>query len=244
MAEEENYFNELMNEFGFESITHDFVRFLNRHIKRGNLELYYHVGHPWEEEFLKEQNYSSVAYRVYGRAVLKELDFEAIDESILYDELAAVGPMHYKAIFIDGENYYPAHLEGVSEFPSQVSDHVYVVGAHNASSVYVKSSSAPMNTGRVKLTKENYDQFKLKYELELSQKTPEKRRIMLKAFLEKEDYDTTEEILFENHHYSSRLELWEKLSEFDPKLFPRYQESSMQKLFNGNPYISFDKSKK
>lgn len=93
------------------------------------------------------------------------------------------------------------------------------------------------------IEKEDFTRFQLKHEIDLANKLPEKRRIMLKAFLEQEGYDTSEEILFSNHNYASRNELWEKLSKFDSKLFPRYQESSMQKLFNGNPYISFDKNK-
>lgn len=252
MAVEENHFNELMEEFGFKTVTHDFVRFLNRHIKLGNLELHYQVNTPLVDEvFLKNENPSNFAFKIYGKAILKSLDFEAVDESRFYgdmrDELS-IGPIYYKSIFSDGEYYYPAHLQGISEFPTQLSEHVHIIGAPNTPYVYVKTLRAPMRTKGISLTKENYEKFKLNYELANTKKTLPRRRAVLKAVLEHDGYDTSRKLVFSEHDYISRKQLWQRLYEFESEsgLFSHVDHTTpdkINKLFDGNPYISFDKSK-
>ena len=248
MAEEENYFELLMKDNGFDSVDESFVRFLNKCIKKNELILHCKFDSIWPDYFLQDQNYSPVAFQIHGLVEIHGLSYEEVNRSILYDEMVAVGPIYYSSIYKSGSFYYPAIKEDPPFLPTEISDGVFAVSTENAPQIFVKTNRSPLKTENIILTKESYEKFKLSYELSLTKKTLPRRRVVLKEFLRQEGYDIGRKLLFSEHRYASRKQLWQRLYEFDPesRLFSHADHTTkdkIDKLFDGNPYISFDKNK-
>lgn len=241
---EENYFKVLMEDFEFESVNEEFVKFLNKYLKKDKIILSYHFHSFFPEYFLKDANPTPVAFQVYGKVNLKGLVYKALNPNILYDASVAVGPIFYTSISKNEAMYYPAIQEDPPLVPIEIEEGVLKVGAKNSSPVFVKLAKAPLQTEKIILTKDNYEKFKFNYELEKANKTPAKRLFILKSFLESEGYDTSKKLLPSEHDYGSRKELWQQLYHFAPEsgMFSHADHTTkdkIDKLFNGNKYISF-----
>jgi len=255
MSKEENYFVTLMKDHGFKVVNEEFVKFLNRSIKREELELFYVFDSVFPERLLKDQDLVHTVFELHGRVrvVLKGLDYEALDSSILYDEEVAVGPVFYTSIVVDCETYYPAMKRSPSLTPEKISDNVYLNDDGSLIPVFMKIKKAPLKTENILLTKENYERFNAALEFRKAKGIPAKRITFLKHFLADHGFNSfpVTKNQLELIGCPRRLDLWRSLSEeaklkkVSPKWFPsrnRSDDALIVEFFKNNVLVSFKHS--
>lgn len=239
---EDSYFDSLMKSNGFEVVNEKFIKFLNDSIKREKISIYVYVDYFEKNslKFLEKPLSSSVAFMIDSSWLkLEKVDLVKLAglNEFASDRLGGV------MVSFGGNDYFPA-VDGYNPFPVAHPENpqISVVNHPDCRSDIYRPSPMLIWLDKLFLSESDFKDFQYKQEMKKENKTPVRRHKALKRFLESQGYDLSKKLLRSEHNYRSRLELWKDLNDFDSKLFPNRGKDTVDKFFNGNPYISINKS--
>lgn len=227
------------------------VKKLNRYIKKMELKVHFKNEQLFHLKILPDKNNSEVAFEITSPVEVKKIlsakiynklqkDFSHKDELFLcFSEIEYSGTKLYVAGETNSLYQSQARLpQGLSLTPVFANEELL--------KPFFAPGACERHEKEFYIYAEDFDKFKFNFQLDQAKRKPARRELYLKAFLEREGYDTSKKLLPSQHRFPDRVTLWEELCDFvsDPDLFLVSRTTIMDQMFKNNPYISFDRSEK